>query len=101
MSSGSIHENFSTGPAQTGSLFVGPNSKLIAGCASVGTAGSNFTVKAEINLLGSWLPISTSIGAAGLVKFPDDLEGNIPAGTELRLRLAGSFADASVFMLTS
>ena len=101
MSSGSIHENFSVGPAQTRSLFVGPNSKFIAGCASVETAGSNFQVRAQINLLGRWLDISTSIGAAGLVKFPDDLEGNIPAGSELRLSLTGSFADASVFMLTS
>ncbi len=101
MSSGSIHENFSIGPAQTRSLFVGPNSKFIAGCASVGTSLGTFQVQAEINLLGSWLPISTSIGAPGLVKFPDDLEGNIPAGTELRLSLKGDFSDASVFMLTS
>ncbi len=101
MSIGTIQESFANGPATTQSLFVGNNSKFVAGLASVESSAPGFAVGVEMRVLGTWLQISTNVIAPGLVVFPPALEGNIPAGTELRISITGGYTNASVFMMTS
>lgn len=100
MSAGTIQESFSSGDQTSQSIFVGPNSKLIAGVSAVGT-NTSLIVVARIRVAGTTINISGNLASEGLIDFFDGLYGNIPAGTEVELRITGTYSDVQVFLMTS
>ncbi len=101
MTASTLSKAFPSGDAETRSVFVGPQSKFVAGLAAVGSKGANFRVQAQIRIMDKWLDISLPIDSPGLVSFPNGLEGNLPAGAEMRVTVQGTYADATVFMMSS
>ncbi len=101
MTASTLSKTFTSGDAETRSVFVGPQSKFVAGLATAGSTGTNFLVRAQIRIMDQWLDISRPIDSPGLVSFPNGLEGNLPAGAEMRVTVRGTYADATVFMMSS
>ncbi len=104
MTTGTINEAFAEGHAHSQSLFVGPHSKFIAGVASIVAYTEEAYVYAQIHVLGQWVHISEHLPlsqAPALIPLRYELEGNIPAGAEIRLAIRGVYEDISVFMMTS
>ncbi len=104
MTTGTINEAFAEGNAHTQSLFVGPHSKFIAGIASIVAYTEQAYVYAQLHILGRWIQISENLPlsqAPALIPLRHELEGNLPAGAEIRLAIRGDYEDISVFMMTS
>lgn len=101
MTTGTIHERFGSGNATTRSIYVGPNSKLLAGVSSVATVGDDFSAALQFFALGGWRDLSIDLHGAGFVSFSDNLTGNVPAGTEVRMRVNGTYTDVDLFIITS
>lgn len=101
MTTGTIHERFASGDANTRTIHVGPGSKLLAGVSDIGTVGTGFTAVLEFFALGGWQPLSDTLNGAGFVTFSNDFTGNIPAGTEVRMRVTGTYTDVDLFIITS
>ena len=103
MSAGTIQERFPGGGSEafSRSIYVGENSKLIAGMAFV---ASNTSIELTLQMfaLGGWITISFEpLTDVGIIRLPIGIEGNLPAGTEVRVRASGEYADADVFLMTS
>ena len=102
MSAATIQETIaSAGQSQT--LFVGPNSKLMGALISIGATGTA-VAKVQIFFLGTWIDLTSTVNTANtLFDFSSvgAFDGNLPAGSQVRVDCSGTFTNATIILATS